>query len=68
MQFFLSSPDAEGSPLVIYFAHFVFYSWRVKGHIVWKWLKMSHLDFSIEAFSTNFCPIESDLSGNTVKM
>ena len=35
-------------------------------HIVWKLLKMSHLNFSILAFSTNFCPIETDLSGNTV--
>ena len=32
-------------------------------HIVWKLLKMSHL---ILAFSTNFCPIKTDLSGNTV--
>ena len=36
-------------------------------HIVWKWLKMSHFNFSILAFSTNFwCPIKADLSGNTV--
>ena len=35
-------------------------------HIVWKLLKMSHLNFWILAFSTNFCPIKSDLSGNTV--
>ena len=34
-------------------------------HIVWKLLKMSHLNFWIVAFSTNFCPINSDLSGNT---
>ena len=27
---------------------------------------MLHLNFSILAFSTNFCPIKSDLSGNTV--
>ena len=27
---------------------------------------MSHLNFSILAFFTNFCPIKSDLSGNTV--
>ena len=27
---------------------------------------MSHLHFSILAFSTNFCPIKIDLSGNTV--
>ena len=26
---------------------------------------MSHLNFLILAFSTNFCPIKSDLSGNT---
>ena len=26
---------------------------------------MSHLNFPILAFSTNFCPIKSDLSGNT---
>ena len=35
-------------------------------HIVWKLLKMSHLNFWILAFSTNFCPIKTDLSGNTV--
>ena len=35
-------------------------------HIVWKLLKMSHLNFIILAFSTNFCPIKTDLSGNTV--
>ena len=27
---------------------------------------MSHLNFWILAFSTNFCPIKIDLSGNTV--
>ena len=27
---------------------------------------MSHLNFRILAFSTNFCPIKTDLSGNTV--
>ena len=27
---------------------------------------MSHLDFLILAFSTNFCPIKTDMSGNTV--
>ena len=35
-------------------------------HIVWKLLKVSHLNFLILAFSTNFCPIKSALSGNTV--
>ena len=35
-------------------------------HIVWKLLKISYLNFSTLAFSTNFCPIKSDLSGNTV--
>ena len=35
-------------------------------HIIWKLLKMSHLNFWILAFSTNFCPIKTDLSGNTV--
>jgi len=34
-------------------------------HIVWKLLKMSHLNFWNLAFSTNFCPIKTDLSGNT---
>ena len=32
-------------------------------HIVWKLLKMSHLNFGI---SNNFCPIKTDLPGNTV--
>ena len=35
-------------------------------HIVWKLLKMSHLNFLILAILANFCPIKSDLSGNTV--
>ena len=34
--------------------------------IVWKLLKTSRLNFMILAFSTNFCPIKTDLSGNTV--
>ena len=37
-----------------------------RAHIVWKLLKMSHFNFWIWAFSTNFCPIKTDLSGNTV--
>ena len=35
-------------------------------HIVWKLLEMSPLNFWILAFSANFCPIKTDLSGNTV--
>ena len=35
-------------------------------HIVWKLAKMSYLNFCFLAFSTNFCPIKTDLSGNTV--
>ena len=35
-------------------------------HSVWKLLKMSHLNFWILAFSSNFCPLKIDLSGNTV--
>ena len=35
-------------------------------HIVYKLLKMSHLNFWVLAFSTNFCPIKTDLSGNTI--
>ena len=41
-------------------------SLRVYFHIVWKLLKMSHLNFWILAFSTIFCPIKTDMSGNTV--
>ena len=37
-------------------------------HSVWKLLKMSHLNISILAFSTNLCPIKLDLSGNTVNI
>ena len=29
-------------------------------------LKILHLNFSVWAFPTNFCPIKSDLAGNTV--
>ena len=35
-------------------------------HNVWKSPKLSQFSFSTMAFSNNFCPIESDLSGNTV--
>ena len=35
-------------------------------HSVWKLLKMSHFNFDILALSTNFCPIKTELSGNTV--
>ena len=35
-------------------------------HIVWKLLKMSHLNFWILTFSTDFSPIKTDLSGNTI--
>ena len=38
----------------------------IKPHIVWKLLKLSHLNFGILVFSTNFCPNKTDLSGNTV--
>ena len=37
------------------------------GQSVSKLLKMSHLNFSILAFSTNFCSIKTSLSGNTVR-
>ena len=36
-------------------------------HLVWKLLKMLHLNFWILAFFTNFYPIKTDLSGNTVR-
>ena len=39
---------------------------KLLSHIAWKLLKMSHLNFWILAFSTNFCPITTDLPGNTV--
>ena len=35
----------------------------VSQHIVWKLLKMSHMNFGI---FTIFCPIKTDLSGNTL--
>ena len=35
-------------------------------HSVWKSPKMSHFNFLILVFSTNFYPIKTDLSGNTV--
>ena len=35
-------------------------------HSVWKSPTMSHLNFLILAFSTNFCPIKTDLPGNAV--
>ena len=44
----------------------IFIPYEIYPHCVWKSSKMSHLNFSIMAFSINFCPIVSDLSGNTV--
>ena len=44
-------------------AHFEILSLVLVANIVWKLLKMSHLNFGI---STNFWPIKIDLSGNTV--
>ena len=38
----------------------------LRRHSVWKSPNLSYLSFSILAFSTNFCPIKIDLSGNTV--
>ena len=35
-------------------------------HSVWKCIKMSHMNFSIWAFSSIFCSIKGDMSGNTV--
>ena len=35
-------------------------------HTVWKSRKMYHFNFWILAFSTHICPIEYDLSGNTI--
>ena len=49
--------------------HFSIFAYHLKiafRHSVWKLLKMSHLNFWILAFSANFCPIKTDLSGNTV--
>ena len=34
--------------------------------IIWKLLNLSHLNFWILAFFTNFCPMKTDLSGNTI--
>ena len=39
---------------------------RLSKHSVWKSPKMSHLKFSILTFSTNFLPIKTYLSGNSV--
>ena len=52
--------------------HVVYGSWQhhdwplVLIHIVWKLLKMSHLNSWILTFPANFCPIKINLSGNTV--
>ena len=35
-------------------------------HIVWKLLKISHMNLWILAFSANFWPIKTDFSGNSV--
>ena len=48
------------------FIEMAFEDTKAPRHIVWKLLKMSHLNVWIWAFSTNCCPIKTDLSGNTV--
>ena len=35
---------------------------KKKSQTVWKSPEMSHLNFSILAFSTNFCPMKTDLT------
>ena len=50
----------------LFFHAFRFFAALLPSHSGWKLLKMSHLKFLILAFSTNFCSIKSDLSGNTV--
>ena len=47
----------EGKPLIHYYLTF---------YVVWKSLKMLHLNFLILAFSINFFSIKTDLSGNTI--
>ena len=54
------------SVATLFFHAFRFFAALLPTHSVWKLLKMSHLNFSILAFSTNFCSIKSDLSGSTV--
>ena len=48
--------------------NFYFVGWLdiFRPHSIWKSPKMSHLIFWILAFSTNFWPIKTDLSGNSV--
>ena len=58
---------------IIFFDYFLHFSFGLRfkisqsniPHSVWKLPKMSHLNFSILAFSTIFCSIKSDMSGNT---
>ena len=43
-----------------------YWTFKHSVHSVWKSSKMSYLNFWIFAFSTNFCPIKTDLSGSHV--
>ena len=52
--------------LMIGFLRFCYVPLERLLHSVWKSPKMSHLSFSIMAFSTNYCLLKIDLSGNTV--
>ena len=45
---------------------FVYYTTFTLTQNVWKSPKMSHLNFRILSFSTNFWPNKNDLSGNNV--
>ena len=57
----------ENQPLKVLFYNMLSSNFKSRPlHIVRKLLKMSHLNFWILAFPTNFCPIKIDLSGKTV--
>ena len=50
----------------IFFQHFYRNFFRIFFFLIFMKNFLSHLNFLILAFSTNFCPIRSDQSGNTI--
>ena len=58
--------DVKENPYPLSYVSICWSLFLENAHIVWKMPRMSHLNFAILAFSSNFRIIEIDLSGNTV--
>ena len=58
--------NTKNTTMAIFICNFFYVNVKIRKNLTWKLLKMLQLNFWILAFSTNFCPIKTDLSGNTV--